>query len=75
MALEAANPEPDEEHEQAVRPAIPTCPVCEGRMEVVYARNKQQVSVCTDCHSGITIPAAAWEIVRIKRESKWMPKP
>ena len=44
-------------------------------MEVVYARNKQQVSVCTDCHSGITIPAAAWDIVRIKRESKWMPKP
>jgi hypothetical protein len=24
-------------------------------MEVVYARNNQQVSVCTDCHSGITI--------------------
>jgi hypothetical protein len=42
---------------------------------MVYNRNNQQVLVCADCHSGITVPGAAWEIVRIKREAKWMPKP
>jgi hypothetical protein len=49
--------------------------MCSGKMEVVYQRNNQQVMVCQDCHSGLTVPATAWEIVRIKRESKWMPKP
>ena len=44
-------------------------------MEVVYNRNNQQVCVCKDCHSGLTVPGTAWEIVRIKREAKWMPKP
>ena len=75
MALKAADPEPDDRRKREVSPVIATCPVCDGRMEVVYARNNQQVSVCVDCHTGITIPAIAWDIVRIKRESKWMPKP
>lgn len=44
-------------------------------MEVVYERHNQQVMVCKDCLSGITVPANAWEIVRIKKQSKWMPKP
>ena len=70
MALEAANPEFDERRKRHVRPAIATCPVCEGRMEVVYARHNQQVCVCVDCHSGITIPSRAWNIVRMKRHSK-----
>ena len=75
MALKAAMPDPGERREQHVKPAISTCPVCAGRMEVVYFRNNQQVSVCTDCHSGLTIPSVAWEIVRIKRDPKRMPKP
>ena len=70
MARQSANLEPNERRQRDVRPVIGTCPVCDGRMEVVYARNNQQVSVCTDCHSGITIPAAAWNVVRIKRDSK-----
>jgi ssDNA-binding Zn-finger/Zn-ribbon topoisomerase 1 len=70
MALEAAMRDPDERREQVVKPAVSTCPVCDGRMEVVYFRNNQQVSVCTDCHSGLTIPAAAWDIIRLKRASK-----
>jgi uncharacterized protein YbbK (DUF523 family) len=49
--------------------------MCGGKMEVVYQRNNQQVTVCEDCYSGLTVPSTAWEIVRIKRESKWMPKP
>ena len=70
MALESAKPEPDDRRDQDpddrrrrdVRPVIATCPVCDGRMEVVYARNNQQVSVCIDCHTGLTIPAIAWDI-------------
>ena len=70
MAHKAGKPESDDRRKRDVRPVIATCPVCKGRMEVVYARNNQQVSVCTDCHSGITIPPAAWEILRTKRDSK-----
>ena len=40
-------------------------------MEVVYSRNNQNVCVCVDCHSGVTVPATAWEIVHLKREGKW----
>ena len=78
MALHAVkplpdNPQDDRRHEDA--PVIKTCPVCEGEMELVYNRNSQQVIVCKDCHAGLTVPAGAWNIVRIKREAKWMPKP
>jgi len=36
-------------------------------MELVYDRLTQQVCVCTDCHSGVTIPSTAWEIQKQKR--------
>jgi hypothetical protein len=36
-------------------------------MELVYDRINQQVCVCTDCHSGLTIPSSAWAIRRAKR--------
>ena len=39
-------------------------------MEVVYDRFNQRVVVCLDCHAGLTIPATAAEIVRLKREKK-----
>lgn len=55
--------------DKALRP----CPICAGRMELVYDRHHQKVMVCVDCQSGLTVPASAWEIARIKRESKWMP--
>lgn len=48
----------------------PACPICEGQMELVYDRFNQQVFVCVECHSGITIPITAWEIQRIKRSRK-----
>ena len=72
MALRALpNPEePSPEQETTLK----TCPICEGRMELVYDRHHQKVVVCVDCQSGLTVPASAWEIARIKRESKWMPK-
>lgn len=78
MALHAVNPlndKPQDDQRQESTPALRTCPICEGSMEVVYERHNQQVMVCKDCLSGITVPANAWEIVRIKKQSKWMPKP
>jgi hypothetical protein len=66
------HPEPEKRTE---RPILSSCPICGGNMEVVYQRNNQQVVVCVDCQSGITVPATAWEVVRIKRQASWMPKP
>ena len=48
-------------------PPCPDCPICDGKMELVYDRFNQQVCVCTDCHSGLTIPVTAWEIKNRKR--------
>jgi hypothetical protein len=39
-------------------------------MELVYNRHSQTVSVCIDCHVGITIPATAWEVVRRKGDDR-----
>jgi len=44
-------------------------------METVYQRNNQHVCVCTDCHTGVTVPGTAWEVARIKKQAKRMPKP
>lgn len=55
-------------------PDLPTCPICDGMLEVVFHRHGQMVAVCVDCHSGLTIPAAAREVGRLKREKKWKPK-
>jgi len=51
-------------------PVCPVCPVCQGRMELVYERFNQQVCVCVECHTGLTVPASALEIRRIKRGGK-----
>jgi hypothetical protein len=36
-------------------------------MELVYDRLTQQVCVCIECHSGVTIPSTAWDVVKRKR--------
>ena len=74
MALESVNPDADDRRKREVTPVVAACPLCYGRMEVVYARNNQQVSVCIDCHTGVVIPAVAWDLVRSKREAKWRSK-
>jgi hypothetical protein len=43
-------------------------------MELVYDRFNQQVRVCVDCHSGLTIPAAAWDIQKQKRSGSRQPE-
>jgi ssDNA-binding Zn-finger/Zn-ribbon topoisomerase 1 len=63
---------PDDQRHSA--PAIKACPMCDGEMEVVYSRNAQQVVVCKDCHTGVTVPASAWNVAHVKREAKWVPK-
>jgi hypothetical protein len=74
MALHAVRPS-DDENDADPCGTVKVCPVCEGKMETVYDRYHQKVCVCTDCHTGLTVPGSAWEIARIKREAKWMPKP
>jgi len=39
-------------------------------MELVYDRFTQQVCVCVDCHSGLTIPATAWDVRKAKLGTK-----
>jgi len=36
-------------------------------METVYDRTTQKVFVCVECHSGLTVPATAWNVARMKR--------
>ena len=75
MALRAVNPlDADQPQEQPCE-VMQVCPICDGRMETVYSRNQNKVCVCVDCHSGLTVPDTAWEIARVKRQAKWMPKP
>ena len=45
---------------------IEVCPICGGSMESVYSRIHQKVCVCSDCHTSITVPAAAWDVSRAK---------
>jgi hypothetical protein len=47
---------------------IPTCPLCGGKVEVVYRRPTTQVGVCVDCHLSITVPAGAWDVQRERRQ-------
>lgn len=47
------------------------CPICRGKMELVYDRYHQKVVVCMDCRSGLTVPDSAYEVERLKREGKW----
>jgi hypothetical protein len=53
---------------------ISTCPVCGGKMEIVYDRHHQTVCVCADCHSGISVPWTAWQVAKAKRDAKWPTK-
>jgi hypothetical protein len=55
-------------------PPCPNCPICGDRMELVYDRFHQQVCVCVECHTGLTIPAAAWDVQRRKRSGTREPE-
>lgn len=56
--------------EQHQSDAVPICPICGGRMELVYDSPNLRVIVCVDCYSGIQIPAGAWDVALGKRALK-----
>ena len=43
-------------------------------MEAVYSRAHQKVCVCSDCHTSITVPAAAWDVSRNKAAGMSRPR-
>ena len=49
----------------------PACPICSGKLEIVYHRYHQKVYVCADCHVGLTVPGSAWTVRRLKQEGTW----
>jgi hypothetical protein len=51
-------------------PQFPACPVCTGVMEVVYSRFGENVVVCIDCQTGLTIPRKAWDIANVKKQQR-----
>ena len=51
-------------------PDFPHCPVCGGVMELVYSRFGENVVVCIDCQTGLTIPRKAWDIAETKKQQQ-----
>lgn len=41
--------------------ALPTCPLCGSRMDIVYDQPAMKVCMCEACHTGIHVPIKAWE--------------
>jgi ribosomal protein L37AE/L43A len=64
MARQVVN-EPGEDP-QAQRKTISSCPVCDGAMVLAYDRYQQQVRVCADCNTSVSIPASAWKVAGAK---------
>lgn len=69
MASPAMKPPDDYDSHAEPCDLIEVCPLCGGEMETVYDRGHQKVCVCKDCHCGVTVPASAWEIARVKRKA------
>jgi hypothetical protein len=40
-------------------------------MELVYDRPSAKVCVCVDCHTGLSVPAKAWNAA-LARRSDWL---
>jgi uncharacterized protein YbbK (DUF523 family) len=49
---------------------VPACPICEGTFERVYSRFGENVFVCMQCHTGLTVPRKAWDIADVKRRQQ-----
>jgi hypothetical protein len=50
--------------------ALPICPICGGKMELVYDRPNAKVCVCINCHTGISMPSKAWAIALARLAEK-----
>lgn len=49
---------------------VPPCPVCGAAVECVYSRFGEDVYVCVECHTGITVPRRAWYVARVKNAQR-----
>lgn len=67
MALRLINQDQDTPDTPGPCEVVEVCPICDGRMEAVYARAHQKVCVCVDCHTSLTVPASAWTLRRERR--------
>jgi hypothetical protein len=65
MALHRVNPLNDQTaaERRTETASAAACPICEGKMNIVYERNSQTVSVCASCHTDVTA-FGAWTIAR-----------
>ena len=54
---------------------FPGCPVCGGVMELVYSRFGENVVVCVDCQTGLTIPRKAWDVAERKKKNPQTDEP
>ena len=49
---------------------LPRCPVCKGKMELVYDRRHLKVCVCADCFTGVYIPVEALVLARDRQADR-----
>src|SRR5262245_55942994 len=47
---------------------LKSCPLCEGIMDTAYHTREQFTCICRDCKTTVSVPAAAWAVLRSKRE-------
>ena len=50
------------------------CPVCGGQVVQTSEGGDRRLFACKECACDLSVPAAAWEVARIKREQKWQIK-
>jgi hypothetical protein len=68
MGVPGIKPNQPDRPDPEARLVAPKCPICGGKMDTVYSRAHASVCVCVDCHSGLSVPSTAYDIVRIKVE-------
>lgn len=49
---------------------VPPCPVCGAVIERVYSRFGENVYVCVECHTGISVPRRAWDIADVNKAQR-----
>lgn len=49
---------------------VPPCPICSGLLERVYSRFGENVFVCLECQTGLTVPRKAWDIANVKKSQQ-----
>jgi uncharacterized protein YbbK (DUF523 family) len=54
--------------EQQPAREAPPCPICEGSLDRVYSRFGENVFVCAECHTGLTVPRKAWDIAATRKK-------